>query len=847
MNSAKGNLAYFREPLELSLQETFSVNAPATFFVDVVLPLYLPKLFTYRIPESMVEEVVVGKRVAVQFGKGKVYTAIVFEVHSRVPSDYEAKYLQAVVDEHPLVSDIQIQFWKWMAEYYLCSLGEVMLAALPSGLRLESETRIVLRNADEINYTELTDKEYLIVEALEVQKELTVKHVSHILEIKNVYQVIRSLFLKEIIWVKEELVQTYKPKKVECVRLAAAYQQDEAMNILMQLLEKKAPKQVDLLLGFWQLSRVGNAITKSELMKQTGCTAAVIKSMVEKGIFESYTQTTDRLKAEDNIPETFDLNEEQQAACDTILNDFAWQGVNTETKPVLLHGITSSGKTHVYVRMIEECLKRDKQVLYLLPEIALTGQIVKRLRKYFGSRVMVSHSKFNENERVEIWNRLSDGKIDIIIGARSAIFLPFNKLGLIIVDEEHENSYKQQEPAPRYHARDAALVLAKMHEARVLLGSATPSMETYYNALQGRYGLALLAQRFGGVSVPIIELADTAYERKVQSLKLNFTKKLLDEMEHALENGKQVILFQNRRGFVPLMECATCGTIPKCQHCDISLTWHKYNNTLKCHYCGYREDMTGTCKACGNHDLKLKGFGTEKIEEDLTTLMPNARIARLDSETTRSKKGHEKIIGDLEDKKTDILIGTQMVSKGLDFENVTLVGIMNADQLLHFPDFRANERSFQMLIQVAGRAGRRATQGKVIIQTALPSHPILQLVIEHNYVGFFHHELKERERFHYPPFYRVIRIMLKSKDQHILNEASEEYGNLLRTKLGSRMLGPELPIISRIQDYYQKQILVKLEREGTSFASLKKFIKQQTETILGKHKKLIIIADVDPY
>jgi primosomal protein N' (replication factor Y) len=812
-------------------------------FVDVVLPLYLPQLYTYRVPEDLVPYLEVGKRIVVQFGSKKIYSAIIWEIHNRVPQVYEAKYILSVVDDQPIVNKKQLDLWQWISNYYMCSLGEVMNAAMPAGLKLESETKITLKYFEDIDYSQLTDHEFLIIEALELQKELTIKKVCEILELSNVYKILKSLFYKELILVKEELNEKYTQKQKECIRLSQSFNNDDALNHLFDTLEKKAPKQSEVLMLYIQQAQSGKPVEKAVLSKISTANNAssAIHALIEKGVFESYKLDTDRLIYNDQVKETFELNAEQTEAYQKILETYKEKNI------CLLHGVTGSGKTHIYAQLIQETINQGKQVLYLLPEIALTGQMIKRLKKYFGNQIMLSHSKFNENERVEIWNKLADHKIKIIMGARSALFLPFSNLGLVIVDEEHESSYKQQDPAPRYQARDTAMVLAQMHQAKVLLGSATPAVETFYSATHGKYGYVTLFNRFGGSQLPDIELADVGFEKRTKTFKYNFTSQLLNEMEKQLADEHQIILFQNRRGYVPQIECATCNWIPKCKHCDITLTYHKYNHTLKCHYCGYKEDATGKCGACGSTDIGFKGFGTEKIEDDLKTILPDARVARLDLETTRTKTGHQKIITDLEERRTDILIGTQMVSKGLDFENVSLVGIMNADQLLHFPDFRANERSFQLLSQVSGRSGRRLIKGKVIIQTSTPNHQVLFHILQHSYQGFYDSEIIQRQKFNYPPFTRLIKLTLKSKDHQNCLNAAKQLGSKLKQILGKRVIGPEKPLISKLQDYYIQSILIKVERENVSISQVKELVKKQMEHIYIDYKKLYITVDVDPY
>lgn len=815
----------------------------AAVFADVVLPLYLPQLFTYRIPVHYESQVQKGMRVVVPFGNRKTYSAIIWEVHRRVPQKYEAKYILSVVDDEPLVNEAQLSLWEWMAGYYMCSLGEVMNAALPAGLKLESESKIILRPGMDIDHTSLTDQEYMIVEALELQKELTIKQVSEILELNSVYKLLKSLIAREIIYIQEQLRPSYKPKVKDFIRLHPDAREESKLRMHFDQLEKKAPKQSEMLMAFLHLSGKGKPIERSVLAGANGDASggqAAITALIKKNILEIYQMEVDRLQYNEEATRHFSLNPQQLEAASHLRTALQEKGI------ALLHGITGSGKTHIYVKFMQEALDAGKQVLYLIPEIALGSQMIKRLRKYFGGKVMLSHSKFNENERVEIWHKLSSGKISMIMGARSALFLPFKNLGLIIVDEEHEPSYKQQDPAPRYHARDTALMLGKIHGAPVILGSATPSVETYFLAQQGKFGYISLTERFGGAELPEIITADVAYEKKALTLKNHFTSVLLEETEQQLKQNKQVILFQNRRGFVPQMECENCGWVPKCIHCDISLTYHKYNHTLKCHYCGYKEQATEKCGACGSVQLNWKGFGTEKIEEDLKVMLPDARIARLDLETTRTKIGHQQVITDLEERRTDILIGTQMVSKGLDFENVTLVGIMNADQMLHFPDFRAHERSFQMLSQVSGRAGRRLTKGKVVIQTSMPSHPVITFTINHDYVSFFEWEIKQREKFSYPPFSRLIKMTLKSKEEIQVQQAADALGIALKQKLGKRIIGPEKPVISKLHDQYLRHIMVKIERAGLNPSQVKEYILSCIEAVQIKYKKVSIIPDVDP-
>lgn len=815
-----------------------------TLFIEVILPLAISKNYTYRVPFEMNDAVQIGKRVVVQFGKSKLYTAIIFAISEQPPEKYEAKYIIEILDDKPVVTIRQLQFWQWLAEYYMCNPGEVMHAALPSALKLASETRIALNKDFDIDKPALNDKEFLIVEALDIQPELTVSDIAKLLGQKTVMPILKLLFEKNVIYISEEVSERYKPRKKTFITLNPVYHDQENLKELFGILEKRAPKQADAVLAYIKLARHQKSITKNELIEESGAGAASIASLIEKEVFVVEEKIVSRLHDEDEEEySNFKLSEEQQRVLGSIKEQFDQKDV------VLLHGVTSSGKTQIYIRLIEQMIATGKQVLYLLPEIALTTHIIERLRQYFGSSIGVYHSRFNDAERVEVWQKVLNNEYKVVLGARSSVFLPFADLGLIIVDEEHEISYKQFDPAPRYNARDAAIFLANMHSGKVLLGSATPSFESYFNARTHKYGLAELTERYGGVEMPTIEVVSIAEETKRKTMQSHFTGVLMADMQVALGNKEQVILFQNRRGYAPVLLCKICAYTPKCINCDVSLTYHKHTNKLHCHYCGYKEDIPHICPACGSTHIEYKGFGTEKVEDELSLLLPDARIARMDLDTTRSRSSLQTILNNLEEKKIDILVGTQMVAKGLDFADVTVIGIINADSLLKFPDYRANERSYQMLAQVSGRAGRRGKQGKVVIQTYDPGHRVIKQVIENNYHDLYFTEMEERKSFKYPPFYRIINLDIKHKDPEILYNQSVYLANELRKQFGDRVIGPEAPLISRIRNYYIKSIMLKFEKDGLSInkvkAAMRDIITQFQTTKLSKGS--IIQPDVDPY
>lgn len=813
-----------------------------TVFVEVVLPLAIQSTYTYRIPHDLVNQVAIGKRAIVQFGKNRIYSALIYKISDQAPLRYEAKYVLDILDEYPLVNPQQFQLWEWISAYYLCHLGDVMQAALPSALKLASETKIV-KGAVEVDRTELHEKEFLILEALDMVPELKVSDVVNLLGQKTVFPLLKRMFDRGLVLISEEILPKYKPRKQVFLELAPEFEDAEGKRLLLDSFNR-APKQQDAVIAYIQLSRTEDKISRKSLMEAAGCSAQVITALVEKGVFLQQEQVVSRIGQEDvELEVDFELNTDQVRALESIRQSFADKDV------ALLHGVTSSGKTQLYIRLMEDTLLLGKQVLFLLPEIALTTQMTERLRLHFGSKLGVYHSRFNDNERAELWNKVLAGEIHVVVGARSSIFLPFMNLGLVVVDEEHETSYKQIDPAPRYHARDTAIFLAHIHQAKVLLGSATPSLESYYNARSGKYGLIELKARYGDSVLPEISVVDIKKETREQQMSGYYSAILLRQMEQAIDKKQQIILFQNRRGYTPLSQCKTCGYIAKCLHCDVSLNYHKSTGKMHCHYCGYTEEPLSICPACGSAHIESKGFGTERLEEELQELLPQARIGRLDLDTAKGKHGFERVLGEFGDQQYDVLIGTQMVAKGLDFGNVSVIGIIQADSLIHYPDFRAYERAFALLAQVSGRAGRRAEQGRVVIQTNAPDHRIIRQVVEHDYEGMFSTEINERKHFDYPPFFRLIRIDVRHPEQAGAMAAAERLAFLLKQSLGERVLGPEQPLISRIRNQYIQSILLKIERQEISIAKVKDFIR---ETILyfgaeKKYKGSRIYIDVDPY
>lgn len=834
---------------QLQFQE-HNHDEDTTSFADVMLPVPIPKLFTYRIPRALNNQVAIGHRVIVQFGSKKILTGIIAKLHHTAPKEYEARYIISLLDELPMVDALQLKLFHWIADYYLCTIGEVMNAALPSGLKLSSESNIQLHPdfKQTLEGHSLTEKEEQLIGALQEKKTLSYSEASALIKAKNIYQLLKSLLDKQIILIYEEVKEKFQPKKIKKVRLAKAYEDKAALEGLFQTLGSK-PKQEDVLLKYLQEV----PIFKSSSLNQKGLSRSVLlqgdvspsslQTLIKNNIFESFDTIVSRFDTTETATDNeITLSEAQQTAKEAILELFK------EKETVLLHGVTGSGKTEIYVQLIKEALEGGNQVLYLLPEIALTTQIVSRLRAFFGSTMGVYHSKFSDNERVEVWKGVLSGKFSFVVGVRSAVFLPFDNLGLVIVDEEHETSYKQYNPAPRYHARDVALVLAQMHYAKTLLGSATPSLESYFNATQGKYGLVTLKERYGNAALPEIKLADIREGRKKKTLKADFSEELLTALSQTVEKKEQAIIFQNRRGYAPYLTCEECAWIPKCEHCAVSLTYHMYHNELRCHYCGYKEKIATSCRACGSTNIKTIGFGTEKLEDDLKLLLPEAKTQRMDLDTTRRKYSYQTIIDDFEKGEIDILVGTQMVSKGLDFDKVSLVGIVDADRMLYYPDFRSFERAFQMIMQVSGRAGRRNNAGLVVIQTANTAQPVLAHILMHDYESMYAKELEERRNFHYPPFVRLVKITVQHVDRAMCEKAAVFLRRLLAEKLGeSRVLGPEAPIINKIRNLYLMEILVKMEKQQHT-RQIKAYIKQECQA-LSAHKdfkKTRVTIDVDP-
>jgi primosomal protein N' (replication factor Y) len=813
-------------------------------YAEVILPLALPQNFTYQVPALLQDEIAVGKRVIVQFGKRKLYTALVHRLHDLSPEGFTPKPILEIEDQHPIVNDLQLQLWTWIAEYYLCTQGEVMTAALPAGLKLESETRIVANQLKKLIDEELTDHEYLIVEALQGQNSLSIKEIAEITDVKNPLKIIQNLLGKHYILLEEELKAGYTPKKKRYVRLRSGLS-DSGLNEIFQKLGR-APKQAQLLLTYFKMGGTIQETPKfsaTKLLKESDAGDAALKALAEKGIFDLFFDEEEAISEPTVNHGLKALSVEQEMAFNQIQESFKAKQVS------LLHGVTSSGKTEIFVKLIAAQLAANKQVLYLLPEIALTTQLIKRLKRYFGDAVLVYHSRFSDRERVETWMRLREDSATpkLIVGARSAVFLPFGSLGLIIVDEEHETSFKQFDPAPRYHARDTAVVLAQLHQAKVLLGSATPAFETYFNARQGKYGHIELFKRFGDIPLPEIQCVDLKEAYRKKKMRGHFSETLLLEIEETIKAGKQVILFQNRRGFNSMIQCRNCGTVNQCKNCDISLTYHKHLDVLRCHYCGFTRQVPPKCPACGSIELKPLGFGTEKLEEDLSLMLPNLSVKRMDLDTTRKKHAYENIISDFEEGEIDVLVGTQMVTKGLDFEHVALVGIMNADTMLNFPDFRAHERAFQLMAQVAGRAGRKGARGKVLVQTTNPYHNTIRKVMENNYVGMFEEEVYERKNFNYPPYHRLLRVTLKHRNRETVMEESKQLGIQLRKHFGARILGPEFPLVPRLRNLYVMEIWLKMEN-SMSQSKAKQLLRTTTEHYFQHHAqhKVQVIYDVDP-
>ncbi|MEI7629269.1 MAG: primosomal protein N' [Bacteroidota bacterium] len=819
----------------------FPINE-AMMFAEVIIPLALPKNYTWSVPFDLQKRIQPGIRVEVILGKHKKYAGIVKRIFSEPPVGFSPKPLLNILDEDPLVNPQQLALWDWIAKYYLCSEGEVMQAAVPANLKLSSESILIWNEELDESYSDLNDEEFIVAEALELKKELRLSEVQQLLDSSHVYPIIKKLIDRKICYVWEELIEKYQEKKQIYILLHSNYSSEEKLAALLNNWGK-APKQMELLLSYLYLSKTEGEVIQSTLLKKSNATAAQLKGLVDKGILLVQKRSVSRIAAyTKEIDINIQLSPAQTLALKNIKEVFLLKQV------CLLHGVTASGKTQLYIQLIEEYINQGKQVLYLLPEIALTSQIIRRLQLHFGNKIGIYHSKFNANERVEIWNKIKTGEMKAVLGARSSLLLPFIDLGLIIADEEHDPSYKQQDPAPRYHARDSAIYYAGLFQAKVLLGSATPSIETYFNCQQKKYGLVTLSERFGNAELPKMELADFKNRVETANGMTVFTDALLKSMEKTLQENKQIILFQNRRGYSPYLLCDTCGWIPHCEHCDVTLTYHKSKHKLSCHYCGSTYPVVLTCAACGSHHFIQKNFGTEKIEEQVLEIFPDARVARMDYDSVKGKNAHDALIKQFEQQRIDILVGTQMVVKGLDFEHVNLVGIIDADGILNFTDFRVNERAFQLMEQVSGRAGRKNADGKVIVQVSNLRHPILNFVKAHDYHQLYIFEIDNRKQFGYPPFTRLIRINFKHKEKHIAEEAANIFSNGIKSQFGNYIMGPSQPVVDRIRNQYIWEILLKLPKDNRLIHQSKIAIQQQS-LILQTHKRyrsVHIITDVDP-
>lgn len=814
-------------------------------YVDVVLPLAVP-LYTYSVPESLRSMVQVGCRVVVQLGLRKMYTAIIYAVHTNKPRTLTIKDIDSVLDEFPIVTKKQLELWDWMADYYMCTLGDVMKAALPSGLKLESETALTV-NPD-FDCMSLNESDRIVYVQIEKNPHILISNLVKLLNRKSVTATIKKLISLDAVVAGEVISSMYKPKLVVYVKFTQSIENQDFVNTSFSLVNK-APKQQELLLAllneYVQHKNIENfAVKKQQLLQST--TPQVLAELVKKGIVRLEERVESRFDTADGkIKGIATLSDQQKTALEEIHHAFA------EQKGCLLHGVTSSGKTEVYIHLIQEMIDAGKQVLYLLPEIALTSQIINRLRDVFGNQVGVYHSRFSDNERIEVWNTVLADNVNsykVILGVRSSVFLPFSNLGLVIVDEEHETSFKQYDPSPRYNARDVAYVLARMYGADLLLGTATPSMETYYNALTKKLSLVEMKTRHTKAPLPEIHIVDLRKERRQLRMKDVFSKTLLEKIEDNLNEKRQVILFQNRRGFSPYLECPDCGYVHQCVNCDVSLTYHKFSNSLMCHHCGYAIRYTTTCPACQGENMQLVGFGTEKIEDTLSSLFPEAKIARMDLDTTRGKNAYTELIDKFERRAIDILVGTQMITKGLDFENVGLVGILSADSMLRFPDFRAFERAYQLMVQVAGRAGRSERQGHVYIQTYQPEHPILKFVQENDYNSLLNTQMAERKTFWYPPFTRLIKVTVRHRDKDKAVYAAKILADDFRKIPNIMVLGPEFPPIARIQLLYAQDILLKIPRT-LNITKVKTVVRAYMQTIVGQedYKTTSFSINVDPY
>lgn len=811
-------------------------------YVQIILPVPLHKLFTYKIPDTFLNQVHPGMRVVVSFGKKRILTGIVHSEITEVENASSYKEIIDVLDEVPILTSIQLKFIDWLSSYYMAAYGDVIQAMLPSGFRLSSESIIELNPLFDEQQFILTANESKLIAHLR-SKSYTFAEVEKLLSLPRITTLLNQLLKKEAIVVYEQIKEKYTPKKVAWIKLHDSLSDKEILKSTIQQLER-APKQLDVLLSFLKLPEDKRVVEKHFLVEQ-GFTSSILQALVKKQLLVEEEKIISRIRFENApIQARPTLSEEQSDALKRIHEHF-------ETKNTcLLQGITGSGKTELYIHIIQQTIESGSTALLLLPEIALTTQIVQRLEYFFGKRMAVYHSKFSDNERVEVWNAVKSGEIDFVVGVRSSIFLPFHSLGLIIIDEEHESSYKQQDPAPRYHARDAALVLAQMHNCKTLLGSATPSLESYYNAQQGTFGYVGLFKRFGDGKLPNIQLADLKLERKNKTIVEGMSTVLVEAIKQTLQKNKQVILFQNRRGFAPVIECATCEEVLTCKNCSVSLTYHQFRNELRCHYCGYTISMPSKCPSCTSNQLITIGAGTEKIEESLKLLIPEARVARMDLDTTRRKNAFQELFDQFSNHEIDILVGTQMLTKGLNFGNVELVGVFDADTMLHFPNFRAIEKSFQTMMQVSGRAGRQSDQGQVIIQTYSVNHPIFQYILTNNYTQFYDRELGDRKQYHYPPYTRIIHLSIlhpeKSEAQNMANELSF----LLKQQIEpTNLLGPQLASIEKLRNLFHVELYVKMERQQKNSSQIKWYIQRCMDRVLTNksYNKGKIIVDIDAY
>ena len=817
-------------------------------FAEVILPIPLHRTFTYVIPDNLTNQAQVGSRVIVLFGSKKIVTGVIHSLHHVCPDGFEPKEIIDILDETPSITSSQIAFFNWISRYYMCAVGEVVQAALPAGLKISSESYLSLNDDFDPDEVVLTDKEEIIVHHL-ANGDLKIQDIGKILNIQSPHHHIKKLAEKQVIQLFEQLNDKYTAKTEKRIRLSPTLLQSGTLDEVAAQLESKS-RQYEVLMAYLRMTRVDEdpslntaGITRKTLINQD-LSLSSIKTLIKNGVLEEWDQRVSRVDlgngSHKKVPVLSDVQEETKSK---ILSLFQ------EKDTVLLKGVTGSGKTEIYISLILDIISSGGTVLYLLPEIALTTQIIKRLAAVFGNDFAVYHSRYSDNERVEIYENVLHQKYSLIVGVRSAVFLPFSNLSLVIVDEEHENSYKQFDPAPRYHARDAAIYLAGIFKGKTLLGTATPSIESYYNATNGKYGLVNLDQRYADVSLPTVEIVNMVKEKSRKRLKGNFSSILYDRISQELEAGKQIIIFQNRRGYAPFLSCEQCGHIPKCPNCDVSLTYHAHTNFIMCHYCGYRTETIHECPDCHSTAIKAVSYGTEKLEEELSILFPDANISRMDLDSTRSKFSYEKIINSFESGEIDILVGTQMVAKGLDFDHVTLVGIFDTDRMIHFPDFRSHERAFQLMYQVSGRAGRKKDQGSVLIQTNNPDQKILELVRTHDYESFYRAELDEREVFKYPPFFRIIKVIVKHKDKSTsFNAAQFMVNEAIRTLGNQRVNGPVEPIISRIRNQYHYDITIKLEKQGLKLAAIKEYLLNSRNMLQSQrsYRSVRVIFDVDP-